>query len=567
MTDRVRTENSDHIHPARDTRVHRAGALVRLLAALVGSVETYRVLLAVVSAGTTWWGITLIYNAIGAGAEGSLGLLKFVLPVAVAGFLHCVIFLSLQRWTSVRRWCYLAFAIPLQALAALASYTTHWVHLNGDAETTGTFTQAQGTTIRGILAFAQSYRTVGDAMERLAQHSTEQARIEATQGTSCQPGAGTGRGPRYDLRMADAATFAEFRTQVAGRLTRIEDLAKRAEALSAGSGADAMAKLPALRRVVDEIKAVEADLLLPQLRAAAEQRLAKGRAPIAIPPAQRGADRATSFTCPDPRLDGHLTTVIEAIRALKPVPEIAVIDARDPREGAMLALQRLIGTLASGELPTLSMEALKKSRTRALAGGDPADGGLKPTDLTALGLAILVELMLLIAFLIGNRTHVDHPGLDPLARSLARERSRIFRRAWRKVGGRADGLAAILDRHMKHEHRATLLVVPLYTDDAEEQALHRMMELLVGVGLARRIYTGRALARAFTLGWPKSIRSSALRSGHVRVYRLDEQDHHALILDSLGEDDAAPAPEGARTRNDEHTVIHLPPPDPPRRAA
>lgn len=555
------TEQAD-IRDRRGSRFAGIVSLVRRFLEFFVTPGVYRVLLTLVSAATTWWGITLIYDAIGAGAEGALGLLKYVLPVAVAGFLHCTIFWTLYQWTSVRRWRYLALAIPLQALAALSSYTTHWVHLNGDAETAGAFTEAQSTVVRGAIHFAQSYRTVGEAMERLAAHSNAQAEIEERKGNSCQTSAGTGQGPRYDLRKADAAVFSAFQAQVSGRVKRIDELVARIDALTAMTSADAMSNLPALRRALDEIKAFEGDPLLVQLRSVAEQRLAKGRGPIAIPASQRGVNKATSFTCTDPLLDRHLATVIEATRALKPVPDIRVVDARDPREGAVLALQRLWGSVIRGEVPTLSVEALKRARTRELTASGKVDDGLRPRDVSALGLAALVELMLLVAFLIGNRRHIDHPGLDPLAESLARRRSRIFEQAWRQVGGGSTGLAAMLDRHMMYEHRSTLVVVPLYTEAPEEHALHRMMELLVGVGFARRLYTGWLFVRLFTVGWPRASREASLRKGHVRVYRLDERDHHALILDSLGEGAAVPpVPPGG-----EGTVVYLPAPE-PRRAA
>ena len=63
--------------------------------------------------------------------------------------------------------------------------------------------------------------------------------------------------------------------------------------------------------------------------------------------------------------------------------------------------------------------------------------------------------------------------------------------------------------------------MPLYADDRVVRVLHKLMEVMVGIGLASRKYTGSGMvARWYMHGWHSVRRASVLEhGGAVRIYR------------------------------------------------
>lgn len=233
-----------------------AGGLARAFAAC-GSLTVWRVALTIVSGWTTLVGMMLLYDVFGYDhGGGSIGLLRFVIPISMAGAIHAAIFWALDRWVTMRRRHYFwAIALPLQMLAVGASYGTHWTHMRGASETVGEYLGAQTAIIRGIRSFVQSYQSMAAATASLADHSEKQAKVEAETGTSCGSHAGAGKGPRHNLRMTDRATFSGFNAEISRRRKALEDLVERAEKATAATANDAIGRLGDLRRIVNEAKA------------------------------------------------------------------------------------------------------------------------------------------------------------------------------------------------------------------------------------------------------------------------------------------------------------------------
>jgi hypothetical protein len=233
-----------------------SASLEKLLHA-IGSLTTWRAALTFISGVTTLRGMMLLYDVLGGGHGGSLGYLAFLIPFGLAGSLHAAIYWALGRWASLGRWKYLLVAVQLQALAVLASYGTHWTGMRGEGVTIEGFEASQTGVVRALRAFDQSDEFVATSMATLAQHSEEQAKIEATRGGSCGVNAGVGKGPRYDLRMDDSATFSDFNKRKGERHSQVRVLVGRVEVMIAKSADEALANRVELRRIVDSAKSLE----------------------------------------------------------------------------------------------------------------------------------------------------------------------------------------------------------------------------------------------------------------------------------------------------------------------
>lgn len=523
--------------------MQRAEALVLSVVQMLHhllALPVWRVALTIVSFITTTYGLMLLYDTLGVTdhGKGSIGFLRYLIPISVAGALHAAIFWSLTQWVTTRLAKYFfIIAFPLQVGAVGASFGTHWVHMNGGGATTEAFVMAETSTERGIRAFATSDDVVTTQTAALAQYSTAQALIEEKGGgRSCGGIAGDGKGPRYDLRMADRATFTSLNTEIAARKSQVDELVKRATTLTAGSADEAMARLASLRSLVSEAKArFESDPLLEQIRKVAEARILMGKGPIAIPPSKRGKKRETQFTCFDAELERRLDAVITAIKGLKALPEVNVPDYRDPRTGFPFALGRLAQMITTFDFSLPTRESLKAERIRALGSRNAAQAERGWSDLTPLSVAAAIELLLALLFLLGRGTLPRHPGMERLVELLARANVAVFDRIWQALGGSEDPNAVrnALDSYSKFENRYNWVLVPLYGNDHETQVLHRVMEVMAEVGLARRAYTGRGImARWYMRGWDP-IRRERVAKQAVRIYRMSATEYMAFILDAL----------------------------------
>jgi hypothetical protein len=124
-----------------------------------------------------------------------------------------MIYYSLERAASLRSWKYVVLAVPLRLIAVFGSFGAHWTHMRGNNYTVEDFAREQTAIVRGIQEFVQSYQAMAAPSARLADHSILQAKNEDEgPGNSCGLTVGTGRGPRFELRMSDRDTFSAFRT-------------------------------------------------------------------------------------------------------------------------------------------------------------------------------------------------------------------------------------------------------------------------------------------------------------------------------------------------------------------
>lgn len=531
------------------------------------SLPIWRVGLTIVSMVTTTYGLMLLYDTLGGDnhGKGSIGFLRFVIPISVGGALHAAIFWSLTQWVATRRAKYFfVVAFPLQVVAILASFGTHWVHMNGGGATTQAFVVAQTSAERGVRVFAASYEAVATLMAALAEHSKARALVEEKGGgTSCGTVAGDGRGPRYDLRMNDRATFTSLNAEVAAKKKDVDELVNRAAALTAGSPDEAMERVTSLRSLVSEAKArFESDPLLDQVRRTAEARILAGKGPIAVPAAKRGKKGENNFTCFDAELERRLEAVLGAIKNIKPLPEVEVLDYRDPRTGFPFALWRLAKMIGAPDFSLPTRESLRADRQRALAQKSAVPQDRNWSDITPFAVATAIEGLLALLFLLGRGTLPLHPGIDHLEGLLKRSNARVFDRIWRALGGSQDldAIRRALDNHSKFEGANAWIFVPLYGDDKDARVLHNVMEIMVGVGLARRMYTGRGLVSRWHMrGWDPARRAS-IQNEAVRIYRVSATEYMAFILDALNRERNEKSFTGETFEENDHGIQRETPP-------
>ena len=497
----------------------------------------WRYALTFVSAYTTCRGLMLLYNVFGADSGTSAGALNILIPIALAGAVHSAIFWGLTNWAHTRRSSFLGIVLVLQLVAILTSYGCHWITMRGGDFTAGLYLTAQTGTERGIRTFTESYSAVGEQMEALAKEASQKAGLEASTGTSCGTEAGDGKGPRYDLRMADQATFSSLNSDLISRRKRLEQLVERVDKLAAGSADDAVAKLPELRRVVNEVKSsFESDPIIEQIRKIAEARIQKGRAPIEIPPAKRGKSGQTHMSCFDAELERRLEGVLTAIRNLKPLAEVVVPDAREPHVGFALALQRLLRRIGGIDLSVPTREALKQDRVRTLANQSNAADDMLWQNLSPLFIAVSIELLLTLLFRLTGGGVQQHPGLGSLRNFLSQPNENVFAKVWSALGGGTDPLALrrLLNKHAKFARRKVWIFVPLYADEPDYWALHSLMELLVEFRLAKPVFagTGLVLRTLYMTGWERSRTARIAGYGAARVYTMSASEYLVFTLDA-----------------------------------
>jgi hypothetical protein len=525
----------------------------------LASIDFWRVFLTFVSAVTTWIGMMLLYGAFGGDHGGaSMAWLRFIIPLAMAGSIHAAIFWALRQWVGTKRTSFLALAIPLQIIAIVASYGTHWTGMQGASVTTASYIDAQRGVFRGLMTFVQSYQSLSTETKALSDHSQAEATIEEKDGTSCGARAGDGQGPRYRLRMADRDIYTAFNTQVADRMTRLQSLANQAEAISATTADDAMVKIGGLRRIVDEAKPYEGDPVLSALRKSAEARIAAGRVPMTDTSGPRGKAATQTFSCSDVMLERHLQSVVDAIDGLKPLPDADVQDARNPRIGFALALHRLGASTFGARLFPSDRTELERARVNALHGSGHDDDGIQSGDIPPLVIAFIIEATLTLLFWIGGGNLPLHPGMSSLRSYLSRPIARVIPMIWSMLRAGSDpaSLQRVLQSHVNFQNRAVLVIFPLYSADPDIRALHQLMELLSAVKLAKKYYTGRALFGLFAAGWPDVQKLAVNTGGPVRVYRMNEADYLAVLLDVLGENPTS-APDPTRGQESGSAELHV----------
>lgn len=418
--------------------------------------------------------------------------------------------------------------------------------MRGDSVTVEEFKAAQTDVVRPLESFKESNEYLASQSAALAHYSEEEAKIEAEKGTSCGTSAGAKKGPRYALRMEDRDIFADLDKRITERRSEITALVDSAESLTAQSADQAIQHRPDLLRIIDKAKALQSDPLLAELKSVVQQRLLKGRGPIAIPMSMRFKGGPHTFTCPDATLDAHLNALIAAIDGVKPVPDVDFKDARNPQVGFALALKRLDTSLFGWKLLPPTHAELVTEREAALSSRAKSAEGLQGEDIAPLVVAIVIEAGLTLLFSIDGGTLPMHPGLKELEELVARKRKQVFDLVWTAFGGDKERGAArrAVSRFTKFEGSSALVIVPIYSERDDVQLLHHLMTVVTHVHLARRIYTGQSLAHLFTIGWTKALRANALGEGAVRVYRMSAVDYLALLLDAIGASSTPNAEDG-----------------------
>jgi hypothetical protein len=500
----------------------------------------------------SWLGLRMLYDLGGVEQVGSqMAFARISIPFIGAGAVHALIFAALRHWRGSRKSrLFFGAVLPLQLLAVFISYGAHWTHFNGVQATLASYRAALAMTDRAVHRLVQSFDFLERQTSALDTYSQQRADIEAKDGGTCGKDSGDGRGPRYDLRMNDRETFSAFQKDSAARRQQYADLLKRIAGLSATDADAAVRGVAELRRVVDEAKALESDPLPQQIRRVVAARVALGRSDIPIPLNRRGKSGRATFSCFDPVLEQRGQAVIEAVNALKPMPEIGFSDARDPRTGFGLAVSRLFhrgyGALfvrkpPPRSAPDMVVDDLDTSR-----------------DLPPLLTASLLESLLVLLFMLRFRLP-RHVGSEDIRDALARGGNPVFDDLWSRLAGNSGGLVEAVYNHGKVTPFGCYVFAPVDGARPEANAMHQMMEALAFAGLAKLVYVDPT---GFERRWlTRGIRPDRLarltEAEALLVYKMTRAAFFSLVTDALAREDRAKA---AAARTVRPAALAVPPP-------
>jgi hypothetical protein len=497
------------------------------------------------------FGLMMLYDlAGGEKVSTQMAIARLAIPFIGAGAVHVLIFAALRRWRGSRRLrVFFGAVLPLQALAVLVSYGAHWTHFNGTEATLVSYAVALTKADRGVRTFVQSFDYLERQTAALDAHSERQATTEAKDGGTCGGSSGDGRGPRYELRMSDRETFAGFSKDLAARQTQFGELAKSIAALSAKDADAAVRGFAELRRIVDEAKALESDPLPQQIRRVVEARIVLGRSEIPIPPNRRGKSGHPTFTCFDPILEQRGQAVAEAVKALKPMPELEFVDARNPRTGFALAIGRLYHR---------AHDALfaRKSARPADAGEEVETGRDVPPLLTA----SLLETMLVLLFMLRSGLP-HHSGGNDIRDALDDEADPVFDDLWARLAGDAGGSSRdAVYAHGKITPFGFYVFAPVDGARPEANAMHQMMEVLSFAGLVNLAYVDpQGLTRRWLMRDMRPDRIARLTAGEtLLVYKMTRAAFYSLVLEALARDERAATQAEKQSRGSVGPII-LPP--------
>ncbi|MCI4666049.1 MAG: hypothetical protein MRY74_15140 [Neomegalonema sp.] len=451
----------------------------------------------------------------------------------------------------------------LMALSVGFGFAFYWELLEARRQSFDGARVALSETTRELEKGRASLALISAGIKSLAEESAAKSAREEKVGFTCEAGVGPGPGPRREFRRLEAAKFSAAATDVGTRIadeeTKIDQLAKRLDALNAvarkGSAGDAEQKAE-FARINAAFARFEADFNTfltagPLAKLATSYR--KDAAAYRDPTFQRtGPDakgRISTFTCSDLVLAARLDRMAGIIEGVKPVSfkTVRVIEGAD---ATTEAFQRLTTSTATalffwrwgedegGGAPTKGPGGAGPSgegpggapataKEKLLAAASPkAPTGLQRRDLVPLFTAGVVDLMILVLTLIegrGSRMTLLHESMDRAARAPMRLRDYVD--LSRQISGDpvfelfANYRVSVMGRYYI---AAPTSVAADPASQAQDRAISNLLWALRAKGLAKRVFpmvllSNEKIADQLTrLGSPAGGRES------YELWRLDD---------------------------------------------
>lgn len=364
----------------------------------VGNQDWTRSLLLAALLLLSWWSTTQGLLALIAAGNGAPGLLvKGTIGFAV-GVLTVLISWTVNRLRvgGTGMWApAFVFGYALLTLISVGfGFGFYWTHIESRASAQRV---AQEETERLSRTLNTAYGSLAASMEALdavAQISEARAVTETNEGGTCGIGGVAGPGPRYRLRMNDAATMRALRDQISrqvgGNLS-----AQRSQGTTTLLGAKAALDVQLLRleqgafaamdhqgalglltdtqralaNTIDQYEAFRTGAAVTGAVTLLEDRVARGRGVM--------VDGQAKFTCPDPALEVVMTQAAQTLAQLPPLP-LTKLEVPIGADATVAAFGKLANT------------ALKPLL------GEKAGPVLAGRDLVPLGVAVAVDLFILL---------------------------------------------------------------------------------------------------------------------------------------------------------------------------
>ena len=241
--------------------------------------------------------------------------------------------------------------------------------------------------------FAARYDRVAKDATTLADHSKAMAALEDSKGGSCRDGSGKTQGPRWKLRMDDAASFGAmaqyFQAQSASAQSTAQALSDAVRAYDHQGFGEATQRIQSL---YGQLRTIGVDPELQRVPKTLETRLETAKNGFTVD--------GQTIRCSDPELEA-LTQRLKAALALPEVPARPTLFEPTMKNSIQMAygemLSQVIGFKPDAVFAPNDSAALAAERRQILA---------NPTDMAAKGvkgspwlwfLAALPDLMILLA--------------------------------------------------------------------------------------------------------------------------------------------------------------------------
>lgn len=258
------------------------------------------------------------------------------------------------------------------------------------------FDRQVGPPVAALAFFEQQFGGAAEATAGLVTHSQTMAEREQAVGDSCGYDTTAKRGPRYRLRMQDAAFLTPF-SPLLGTLA--SDVSTWQSALDSARRDFESARLRefegVLKGTLERARAARVEPRLTVLTTWLAQRLAAGRNGFTDEDGQQ-------FVCRDETLDALGQQVLASVTRLPELPDpgaISVLDLRTPAAAVALVFSRVGVRLSS--LPrvifpptrtalTAEQRSRVQGRTTALENGEPR------LESMPIGLGIMFDLLIFL---------------------------------------------------------------------------------------------------------------------------------------------------------------------------
>ncbi|NKB86591.1 MAG: hypothetical protein GKS06_00015 [Acidobacteria bacterium] len=343
-----------------------------------------------------------------------------------------------------------------------------------------------------LTAFQDSLGVVGQSLDALVKHSAEMADREAQVGDSCGYATDARRGPRYDVRMADAQTLQSYGPHVT---TRTSEIGAMIDALDHAGVDFVRARVHEYERLLEatlaKAQALGADAKLRVLRNWLEVRIEQGRSGFV------SAD-GREFQCADPTFGQLAGGVIAALDAMPMVEakDINIIDLGDPIEAVEFVFRRIAAVpakLAAALVPR-SQAQLRAERQQQLASGPTDEIAAPKLGALPVTLGLLFDVLIFISAtqMPARATEPPRGGVIKAVSGALRPLRAADTREYLWLMQHVRSPHDLLRARMVRSRRRTLVYAVEATarmdEESEDRALHTLMQLISTLGLARRAY-------------------------------------------------------------------------------